>query len=73
MNDGDRDDLPGKGLLGWLGRQVGHVRNAVRYDPMTVAKQSRVEEKRDPHHPGVVFRRTIVDEVRRDDSPEGDG
>ena len=59
--------LPGKGLFGWLGRQVGHVAAAIRHDPMTVAKKTEVDDRRDPAHPGVVFRRTVVDEVRRDE------
>ena len=58
------EKLPGKGLLGWLGRQVGHVTRAVRYDPESVAKKSSVEERRDPEHPDLVFRRTVTDEVR---------
>ena len=57
--------LPGKGLFGWLGRQVGHVAKAVRYDPESVAKRQSVEERRDPAHPDLVFRRTVTDEVRR--------
>ena len=60
------DDKPGKGLLGWLGRQVGYVTKAVKTDPAVVAKREHVEEKTDANHPGVVFRRTIRDEVRRD-------
>jgi len=28
------DKLPGKGLMGWLGRQVGHVGKAVSADPV---------------------------------------
>jgi hypothetical protein len=27
------DRLPGKGLFGWLGRQIGYVSKAVRTDP----------------------------------------
>ena len=71
-------ERPGKGLMGWLGRQVGHVRAAVRHDPAVVAKRERVEEKADPAHPGLTFRRTVVDEVRRQnqndrpDAPAGE-
>lgn len=61
------ESLPGKGFFGWLGRQVGHVRAAVKHDPMTVAKASEIKEHRDPGHPGVVFRRTTTDEVRREE------
>ena len=60
------EDLPGQGLFGWLGRQVGHVKKAISTDPAVVAKQESVQEKRDPKQPGLVFRRTTVDEVRRD-------
>ena len=59
------DGPPGKGLFGWLGRQVGHVARAVRHDPAVVARRQRVEERDHPDHPGVTFRRTTVDEVRR--------
>lgn len=62
-------NLPGKGLFGWLGRQIGYVSKAVRHDPVVVAKRQQVEEKTDPSHPGLVFRRTTTDEVRR--SPSG--
>ncbi len=61
-------DLPGKGLFGWLGRQIGHVSAAVRHDPMTVAKKTHVSEARDPEQPGIVFRRTTTDEVRREET-----
>lgn len=30
--------LPGKGLMGWFGRQVGHVKKAVKTDPGKVKK-----------------------------------
>ncbi len=58
--------LPGKGLLGWLGRQVAYVSRAVRHDPELVHRAERSEEKTDPNHPGLVFRRTVTDEVRRE-------
>ena len=67
MSDRDDEPLPGKGLFGWLGRQVGHVRAAVRHDPMTLAKRTIVDDRRDPDRPGIVFRRTTTDEVRREE------
>ena len=55
---------PGKGLFGWLGRQVGYVSRAVKTDPAVIVKRERVEDRTDPRTPGVVYRRTVVDEVR---------
>ena len=56
--------LPGHGLLGWLGRQVGHVAKAVRTDvtPTTVVRQT-VQEQPHPTQAGVTLRRTTTDEV----------
>ena len=60
-------EKPGDGFLGWLGRQIGHVRNAVRTDvQMTqevVHREERVEEAELPDQPGLVLRRTVIDEV----------
>ena len=63
--------LPGDGFLGWLGRQVGHVSKAVRTDVTrptppklkTLFRTDQVEELPHPTEPGVVLRRTTVDEV----------
>ena len=59
--------LPGKGWLGWLGRQVGYVRKAVHTDPLpppqVIHRENRVEEKELASQPGVKFRRTVIDEV----------
>lgn len=57
--------LPGKGFLGWLGRQVGYVRRAVKTDVTreTVYREQRVEEAPLPHDPNVKLRRTTIDEV----------
>jgi len=61
-----QNNLPGKGLLGWLGRQVGHVTKAVKTDvtaPKTVYRNETVEETPHPDNPSVILRRTIVDEA----------
>jgi hypothetical protein len=57
--------LPGKGLLGWLGRQVGYVKGAARYNPTakTLYKTKNVEECQLPDDPTIKLRRTTVDEV----------
>jgi hypothetical protein len=56
----------------WLGRQVGHVRKAVRTDvggtppadqPRVVYRQGRVEEEPMPTDPSLKLRRTTIDEV----------
>jgi hypothetical protein len=64
LNKSSRD-RPGRGLLGWLGRQVGYVKEAVQHDPDRIARATQVEERRDPTRPDLVFRRTTTDEIRR--------
>jgi hypothetical protein len=71
-------NLPGRGFLGWLGRQVGHVAKAVKTDvtgpaaatpgvapaePRVVYRTGSVEQVPHPTEPGVLLRRTVVDEV----------
>ena len=65
-------------LLGWLGRQIGHVKKAVKTDvtkppppeprkpesqPKVVYRDNKVEEAEHPTQPGVKLRRTVIDEV----------
>jgi hypothetical protein len=72
------ENKPGEGLWGWLGRQVGHVKKAVKADvtkkPATnppvegteeavVYREEKAEEVELPDRPGVVLRRTVIDEV----------
>jgi hypothetical protein len=70
------NNLPGRGFLGWLGRQVAHVTKAVKTDvtaraiaptpaaePRVVYRTDTVEQVPHPTEPGVVLRRTVVDEV----------
>ena len=63
-----KPDKPGKGSLGWLGRQVGYVVGAVRRKPAerTVYRHERVDESPHPHDPRVKLRRTTIDEVVED-------
>jgi hypothetical protein len=56
------------GFMGWLGRQVGHVRKALHTDVTAPQKQvvyrnMQVEQRPHPEQPNVVLRRTTVDEV----------
>jgi hypothetical protein len=59
-------DRPGAGFLGWLGRQIGYVKKAVKTDPSPSKKLYRnesVEERTLPTDPNVTLRRTTIDEV----------
>src|SRR5205814_184761 len=59
----ENPNKPGKGFLGWLGRQVGYVKQAVNTDvtappttpaqPATLYREARVEEKDHPQDPNV--------------------
>ena len=60
------DPLPGKGLFGWLGRQVGHIKKAVHTDPAgpkIAYRKEQVHEVEHPADPGMKLRRTTIDEV----------
>ena len=59
------EQLPGKGFLGWLGRQVGYVKRAVKVDVTreTIYREQRTEEADVPNEPNVKLRRTTIDEV----------
>jgi hypothetical protein len=60
------DAPPGKGLFGWLGRQVGHIKKAVQTDvaaPEVAYRKETVHEVEHPEQPGVKLRRTTIDEV----------
>ena len=51
-------------FFGWLGRQIGHVKRAVNEDvPQVVYKKTTVQEAELPDRPNEKIRRTIVDEV----------
>jgi hypothetical protein len=68
-----KDNLPGTGFLGWLGRQIGHVKKAVETDvtqpapSKIVYRECTIEEKELPTDPNVKLRRTIIDEVVKED------
>jgi hypothetical protein len=68
-------------ILGWLGRQIGHVKKAVKADvtkpappakpkpkPKVVYRDNKVEEAAHPTQPGMKLRRTVIDEVIVDDT-----
>lgn len=61
------DDRPGNGLWGWLGRQIGHVKKAVKTDvvpkQVVIHREQKVQEAPMPGAPDVKLRRTVTDEV----------
>ena len=69
------DTLPGKGLMGWLGRQFGYIRSAVRADAtkQVIYRKDDVQETPLPDQPNVKLRRTTIDEVIVDRRPEAMG
>jgi hypothetical protein len=67
-------NLPGKGLLGWLGRQVGYVSGAVKARPGAApAKRAAPAPKRPPAAaaplPKVIYRDDKVEEAPHPTQP----
>jgi hypothetical protein len=59
-------------FFGWLGRQIGHVKRAVKQDvPKIVYKKTTVHEATLPDRPDEKIRRTVVDEVIRNRPRDG--
>jgi hypothetical protein len=58
-------------FFGWLGRQLGHVTGAVKTEvpqpPQVVFKKTTVQEAQLPDRPNEKIRRTIIDEVVRNE------
>lgn len=54
-----------KSLMGWLGRQVGHVRQALAMpvSDKRIYRRRRVDQQPIPDRPNVMVRRTVIDEV----------
>ena len=54
-------------FLGWLGRQVGHVKGAIQAEvpeqPKVVYQKKSIQEAALPDRPDEKLRRTIIDEV----------
>ena len=60
-------------FLGWLGRQIGHVKGAVKADvPQVVYKKTTVQEAQLPDRPNETIRRTVIDEVVRQPESRND-
>ena len=60
-------EKPGAGFFGWLGRQVGHIRKAIKTDvapsDRVVFRKQRVDEAAHPADPDLILRRTTIDEA----------
>ena len=67
------DNLPGKGLFGWLGRQVGYVKKAVKAEPTAspLAKPSAPQSPPPPADPApeVLYRHDEVQEAEHPNQP----
>ena len=68
------ENLPGKGLFGWLGRQVGHVKKAVRTQPTAALPRpvqspgdAKPSEEQSP--PNVIYREGRVEEAEHPTQP----
>jgi hypothetical protein len=63
--------MKSKGIGGWLGRQIGHVKKAVQtpVPAKKIYRRSTVVEKPVPGKPNVTLRRKVTDEliVREDE------
>ncbi len=59
------ENYPGKGLWGWLGRQVGYVRQAARHHPgrHIIWRAEQTQDTTLPDRPDLTLRRTTIDEV----------
>jgi hypothetical protein len=67
----------GKGIFGWLGRQVGYVKKAVKTDVSPAKKvyeNKTIEELPHPNDPSIKLRRTVIDEAieKKPDQQQGD-
>ena len=76
------DNLPGDGLFGWLGRQVGYVKKAVKTKPraLPAAKRSAPQSAPPPkpsrpsappadNPPAVLYRQDQVQEAEHPSQP----
>ena len=54
-------------FMNWLGRQIGHVKGAVKtpvpQEPKVVYRKETVQQAALPDRPNEIMRRTTIDEV----------
>ena len=67
------DKLPGKGLFGWFGRQVGYVAKAVKTKPAAAPPAKRSAPQSAPTEqaaaPAVLYRQGQVQEAEHPSRP----
>lgn len=72
------DKLPGKGVFGWLGRQVGYVKKAVTAPPVATPPAKRSAPQSPPPAPAppagepaddIVYRQDQVQEAEHPSQP----
>ncbi len=72
------DNLPGDGLFGWLGRQVGYVKKAVKAKPATLPRPTPPPARPSPaastppppsDTPAVIYREGRVEEAEHPTQP----
>jgi len=64
------ENLPGKGLFGWLGRQVGYVSGADKAKPVAAPAAKPAENSpAKPAAPVIVYRDDKVEEVPHPTQP----
>jgi len=68
------DNLPGEGVFGWLGRQVGYVKKAVKTKPRALPKPKAAprpspDPSASPEPPTVVYREGRVEEAEHPTQP----
>lgn len=72
------DKLPGRGVFGWLGRQVGYVKKAVTTQPVATPPAKRSAPQSPPFDPappagessdGIVYRQDQVQEAEHPSQP----
>jgi hypothetical protein len=62
-----------KSFLGWLGRQIGYVKGAAKPQPTppkVLYQRKTVQESDLPDRPDEKLRRTVIDEVVRNDKKD---
>ena len=65
------DKLPGNGLFGWLGRQVGYVKKAVKVKPASLPGPAPAAAKPSAPQspPNVIYREGRVEEADHPTQP----
>jgi hypothetical protein len=63
------DERPGRGFLGWLGRQVGYVSKAIKAPVPGAPEAKATVEKAVPQEPKVLYRNDTVSELPHPDDP----